>query len=499
MTDPRQITDLPVATTIGDSDLFLLHQGVLDKQVTAAIVLGGCLKVSANLSDLASAGTARTNLGVPAISDVPYLVNNLSDLPNKATARANLSLTVGTNVQAWAAQLDAIAANNSTAGFHAQTGTNTVASRTLAAPANGFSITNPAGIAGNPTFALTNDLSAVEGLAGTGLTVRTATDTWTVRALTQPAAGITVSNGDGVSGNPTLALANDLSALEGLSSTGIAVRSTTDTWVQRSIAGTTDQIVAANADGVAGNPTFSLPAQIILPSAATAGSVAMREASGNGTNKVTIEAADNIASDFKLKLLAALPASNKPLYLDASGNVTTQEVSMVYLGALWNGTGMSSTTILTGSYSHYELIINKQIVAGTVQKKIYIQFYVSGAWVTSGYIYALNGVNTSSGAAVTGNSSSDSGIVLSRQTTSGYASVIHANLTISAGVSSATVGITGTMVTSDDALWGGTVCGYKSKITSATLEGIRIIDDAGTNVAANSGTSGVYIWGRPYS
>lgn len=92
-----------------------------------------------------------------------------------------------------------------------------------------------------------------------GLLTQTSADTFTGRTLTGPAAGITVSNGNGVSGNPTLALANDLAALEGLASTGFAVRSGTDTWVQRSLTGTANEITVANGDGVAGAPTLSLP------------------------------------------------------------------------------------------------------------------------------------------------------------------------------------------------------------------------------------------------
>lgn len=126
--------------------------------------------------------------------------------------------------------LTALAAN-STDGFWAHTGAGTGAARTLTAPAAGITISNPAGIAGNPTFALADDLSGVEGLSTTGLAARTAASTWTTRTLTAPAAGITVSNGDGVSGNPTLALADDLSALEALSGTNtIYYRSAASTW-----------------------------------------------------------------------------------------------------------------------------------------------------------------------------------------------------------------------------------------------------------------------------
>lgn len=54
---------------------------------------------------------------------------------------------------------------------------------------------------------LDSDLTAIAGLAGTGLVTRTGTGAATTRTLTA-GTGITVSNGDGVSGNPTVAIAN---------------------------------------------------------------------------------------------------------------------------------------------------------------------------------------------------------------------------------------------------------------------------------------------------
>lgn len=70
----------------------------------------------------------------------------------------------------------------------------------LTQPAAGLTIT---GGAGTITFALANDLAALEGLATTGVAVRTGTSTWTTRTLTA-GSGISISNGDGVSGNPTI-------------------------------------------------------------------------------------------------------------------------------------------------------------------------------------------------------------------------------------------------------------------------------------------------------
>ena len=101
-------------------------------------------------------------------------------------------------------------AGNSTAGLWTYTGAGTGAARTLTAPASGLTITNPAGTAGNPTFALANDLAAVEGLGSTGLAVRTAADTWAQRTITGTSNEITISNGDGVSGNPTVSIPSSL-------------------------------------------------------------------------------------------------------------------------------------------------------------------------------------------------------------------------------------------------------------------------------------------------
>lgn len=107
-----------------------------------------------------------------------------------------------------------------------------------------------------------SDLDALASNTTNGLWARTGSGTGAARTLTGPATGISVSNGDGVSGNPTLALANDLAALEGLSSTGFAARTATDTWAQRTITGTSNEITVTNGNGVSGNPTLSLPSSL---------------------------------------------------------------------------------------------------------------------------------------------------------------------------------------------------------------------------------------------
>lgn len=108
----------------------------------------------------------------------------------------------------------------------------------------------------------TSNVLSLFNLAVNGLVARTASNTVTARTLAQPAAGFTITNADGVSGNPTFALSADLAALEGLGSTGFAVRTASNAWSQRAITGTSGRITITDGDGVAGNPVINVGAEV---------------------------------------------------------------------------------------------------------------------------------------------------------------------------------------------------------------------------------------------
>ncbi len=79
---------------------------------SGTITLAGTLAIANGGTGSGTASGARTNLGITATgADTAYAfrANNLSDLVSSSTARTNLGLGIGTNVQAYSADLGTIA------------------------------------------------------------------------------------------------------------------------------------------------------------------------------------------------------------------------------------------------------------------------------------------------------------------------------------------------------------------------------------------------------
>lgn len=107
-------------------------------------------------------------------------------------------------------------------------------------------------------------------LSVNGQTGAVSVGTVTSVAVSQPVAGLTITGGPiTTSGTLTFALANDLAAVENLATNGIAVRTGTSTWATRSLTAGTG-ISITNADGVGGNPTISATSSGTVTSVALA-------------------------------------------------------------------------------------------------------------------------------------------------------------------------------------------------------------------------------------
>lgn len=179
-----------------------------------SLVAGTNVSLSSTASDITISASGTGGGGYATVQEegtalaqrgtVNFIGGGITAADNAASGRTDVTLD---------ATLNALAAFNSN-GIMAQTAADTFAARAIAAPAAGITISNGDGVSGNPTLALANDLGALEGLGGTGFAVRTAADSWAVRSLSA-GSGIAVSNGDGVGANPSISLSASLSLLSG--------------------------------------------------------------------------------------------------------------------------------------------------------------------------------------------------------------------------------------------------------------------------------------------
>lgn len=134
-------------------------------------------------------------------------------------------------------------------------------SRTLST-GTGLSLTD-GGALSTLQINLSGASGSLEG-AGNGVVVKTASNTISARQITTTGAGLDIVNGNGVSGNPTLALTGLAAAVANLGGTGIVAVNNGTTMGGVQILGTADQIDVTNGNG-AGNPTLALADNPVIP------------------------------------------------------------------------------------------------------------------------------------------------------------------------------------------------------------------------------------------
>lgn len=107
---------------------------------------------------------------------------------------------------------------------------------------------------------LDTGLTNLAALTPAGFAVTNGSDVWASRTLVAPAAGITISNTTG-GGNPAWGLANDLAALEGLTGTGLSQRLGVDNWAL--ITPVRGNLIVGNATPLYAPLTIGAPARYL--------------------------------------------------------------------------------------------------------------------------------------------------------------------------------------------------------------------------------------------
>lgn len=114
-----------------------------------------------------------------------------------------------------------------------------------------------------------------------------------------------------------------LAALAAFNTNGLVTQTADNTFAGRTLTGTANQITVTNGDGVSGNPTLSIPYAVNLGSSSTGpSSIAFFEDTDNGTNKVTVAAPAALSGDVTFTLPATNGTADYVLKTDGSGNTS---------------------------------------------------------------------------------------------------------------------------------------------------------------------------------
>ena len=220
---------------------------------------------------------------------------------------------------------------------------------------NGLTTTD-GGAQGLFNITTTGALSALVS-SGTGIQVKTSSTAISARSVAVSTAGLSITNGDGVSGNPTLALTGAPLNLANLSSNGLLTITTAGGVGATSIVGTASQIAVTFGDAVGGSPTIAIASNPTLPGTAgtllPSGTTAERSGSPiNGTLRYNTDVA----------LLEAYLNGAWTSLASGSG-VTSIATGTGLTGGPITSTGtisIASTGVSAGSYTAANITVNAQ-------------------------------------------------------------------------------------------------------------------------------------------
>ena len=258
-------------------------------------------------------------------------------------------------------------------------------------------------------------LTSIAGLttAANKMIYTTASDTYAVADLTAAGRAI-LDDADASAQRTTLGVAigtdvqaydADLAAVAALASTGIAVRTASNTWAQRAVAGTANEITATNGDGVSGNPTLSLPAALTFTGkTVTGGTLAGVTINATSTINASVIGGTTPAAATFTTLNATGGGSLTGTWSDL-GTVTTIDIN----GGTVDGTVVGGTTpaaatfttlnatgggSLTGTWSDLGTVTTVDINGGTIDGVV-----IGGTTAAAGTFSTLNATG---GGALTG-------------------------------------------------------------------------------------------------
>jgi len=311
--------------------------------------------------------TVQTTTGAIAIQPTQtqtfLTATQQTSLPNSryVSAGTGISISDGGPISFFQLSLNgtALSLQNAAGGIIVKNSASTVASRSIAVSGAGLSVSNADGTGGDPTLALSGLPATLANLSGSGMLAIVGGSSINPRTITGTGSQITLTNGDGQAGNPTIAIA-DNAVFPGTGAITVPVGSNA-----QQPAGANGQIRynsdvnaffgyangAWNAFTLAGGvSTFSAGATGLTPSSPQSGTVVLGgvlNVSTGGTGATSLTGYVKGTGTTAMTASATIPNTD----ISGLGTMSTQNATAVAItggtiaGATITGSTVNSTTI----------------------------------------------------------------------------------------------------------------------------------------------------------
>ena len=229
---------------------------------------------------------------------------------------------------------------------------NSLANSRYLATGSGLSLTDN-GAQGTLQINLTGAAQSLD-TSSTGIQVKTDINTLASISIAT-GTGLSVSNANGVSGNPTISLGTFLNNFQSLSASTGLVGVTGGSINVLSIAGTSNQTTVTNADGSTGNPTIALASNPVIP-----GTAAITVPKGTTAQRSGSNGAFRYNTDLAVFEGYANGAWGS---ISVGGGVTSIATGTGLTGGPITSTGtisLANTAVSAGSYTNANINVNAQ-------------------------------------------------------------------------------------------------------------------------------------------
>jgi hypothetical protein len=290
----------------------------------------------------------------------------------------------------------ALSLQNAAGGIIVKNSASTVASRSIAVSGAGLSVSNADGTGGNPTLALSGLPATLANLSGSGMLAIIGGSSINPRTITGTSNQITLTNGDGQSGNPTIAIA-DNAVFPGTGAITVPVGST-----GQQPSGTNGQIrynsSSLTFEGYSngawaaftlagGVSTFSGGTTGLTPSSPQSGAIVLAgrlNVANGGTGAATLTGYVYGNGTSAMTASATIPNTS----ISGLGTMSTQNANSVAItggtiaGATINNTPIGGSSAAAGTFTSVAMtsgtIVNAPVNDTDIVNKLYADALVSG-------------------------------------------------------------------------------------------------------------------------